>query len=60
MIDKKINVVGKKRHKTSVSNADREIRTLGSTDIAGNSVNLVLGINRLASGKDFSVCIGDR
>ena len=32
----------------------------GSTDNAGNSVNLVSGIIRLPSGRDFSVCTGDR
>ena len=37
-------VIGKKKNQTSVSDADREITTLGSTDNAGNSVNLVSGI----------------
>ena len=40
------NVIGKKNNQTSVSDADREIPTLGSTDNARNSVNLVSGINR--------------
>ena len=31
------NVIGKKNNQTSVSDADREIPTLGSTDNAGNS-----------------------
>ena len=39
----------------SVSNADREIPTLGSTDNAGIEVCLVSGIIRLPSGWDFSV-----
>ena len=51
---------GKKNNQSSVSDADREIPTLGSTDNAGNSVNLLSGIIRLPSGWDFSVCIGDR
>ena len=54
------NVIGKKDNQTSVSDAEREIQTLGSTDNAGNSVNLVTGIIRLQSSWDFSVCIGDR
>ena len=37
----------KKNCQTSVSGADREIPTIGSTDNAGNSVNLVSGIIRL-------------
>ena len=51
-------VIGKKYNQTSVSDADREIPTFGSSDNAGNSVNLVSGIFRLPSGWDFSVCIG--
>ena len=47
---------GKKNNQSSVSNADREIPTLGSTDNARNSVNLVSGIIRLPSRWDFSVC----
>ena len=39
--------------------ADQEIPTLGSTDNAKKSVNLVSDIIRLPSGWDFSVCIGD-
>ena len=38
------NIIGKKNTQTSVSDADREIQTLGSTDNAGNSVNFVSGI----------------
>ena len=34
-----VNVIGKKNNLTSVSDADREIPTLGSTDNAGNAVN---------------------
>ena len=44
------NVMDKKNNQTSVSDADREIPTLGSTDNAGNSVNLVSGIIRLPLG----------
>ena len=54
------NVIGKKNNQISVSDADREIETLGSTDNAGNSANLVSGNIRLPSGWDFSVCIGNR
>ena len=57
MIFKKFNVIGKKNNQTSVFDADREIPTLGSTDNAGNSVNLVSGFIRLPSGWDFFVCI---
>ena len=38
--------MGKKNNQSSVSNADQEIPTLGSTDNAGNSVNLVSSIIR--------------
>ena len=41
-----VNVIGKKNNLTSVSDADREIPTLGLKDNAGNSVNLVSGIIR--------------
>ena len=41
---------GKKNNQTSVSDADREIPTLKSTDNAANSVNLVPGIISLPSG----------
>ena len=53
-------IIGKKNNHSLVSDADREIPILGSTDDAGNSVNLVSGIIRLPSGWDFSVCIGGR
>ena len=43
-------VIDKKNNQTSVFDADREIPTLGSTDNAGNSVNLVSGIIRLPLG----------
>ena len=52
--------IGKKNNHTSISDADREIPTLGSMDNAGNSVNLISGIIHLPSGWDFSVCIGNR
>ena len=39
------NVIGKKNNQTSVSDSDRESLTLGSTNNAGNSVNLVSGIS---------------
>ena len=54
------NVIGKKNIQTLVSDADREILTLGLTNNTRNSVNLVFGIIRLPSGWDFSVCIEDR
>ena len=50
MINTNLNVIGKENNQSSVSDADREIPTLGSTDNAGNSVNLVSGIIRLHSG----------
>ena len=49
--------IGNKNSQSLVYDADREIPTLGSTDNAGNSINLILGIIRLRSGWDFSVCI---
>ena len=49
--------IGKKNNQTSISDADRQIPTLGSTDNAGNEVNSFI---RLPSGWDFSVCIRDR
>ena len=54
------NVLSKKNNQTSTSDAEREIPTIGSTDNAGNSVNLVSGIICLPSGWDFSVCIENR
>ena len=47
-------ITDKKNNQSSVSYADREIPTLGSTDNAGKKVNLVSGIIRLHSGLDFS------
>ena len=44
------NVKSKKNNQTLVSDAYRAIPTLGSTDNAGNSVNLVSGIIRLPAG----------
>ena len=44
------NVIGKKNNQSLVSNAGREIPTLGSTDKAEISVNLVSGIIRLRLG----------
>ena len=52
--------MGKKYNQTLVYGADWEIPTLGSTDNAGNLVNLVSGIIRLLSGWDLFVCIEDR
>ena len=52
--------MGKKKTQSLVSDADREIPTLGSTDNAGNEVNLVSGIIRLPSVWDFSIGIEDR
>ena len=43
------NFIGKKNNQTLVSDADQEIPTLGSTDNAGNEVNLVSGIILLPS-----------
>ena len=37
-------IIGKKNNQSSASDADQEIPTLGSTDNAGNSINLVSGI----------------
>ena len=48
MINK--NDIGTENNQTSVSESDREIPTLGSTDNAGNSVNLVSDITLLPSG----------
>ena len=45
--------------KHRVSDANREIPIVGSTDNAGKSVNLVSGIIGLPLGWDFSACIGD-
>ena len=45
------NVIGKKHNETLVSDADREISTLGSTDNAGSSVNLISGIIVYAHGR---------
>ena len=53
-------LIGKKNNQSLVSDTDRGIPTLGSTDNARNSVNLVSGIIRLPSGWDLSVCIGNR
>ena len=57
MIFNTFYVIGKKNNQTSVSNADREIPTLGSMDNAGNFVS---GIIRLLSGWNFSVCFRGR
>ena len=54
------NVISKIDNRSSVSNVDREILPLGSTDNARNSVNHVSGIICSPSGKDFSVCKGGR
>ena len=54
------NVIGKKNDQTLVSDADREIPSIGSTDNAGNSVNLVSSIICLPSGWDFLIIIEDR
>ena len=45
--------VGKKNNQSSVSDADREIPTRGSTDNAGNSVNFVSGITPFTHGLGF-------
>ena len=51
--------IGKKNNQSWVSDADREIPTLGSIDNVRNKVNLVSGIIHLPSGRDFSVCFRD-
>ena len=45
--------IGKKNNQSSVTDADREITTLGSKDNAGNSVNLISGIIRSPSVWDL-------
>ena len=54
------NVIGKKNNETLVSDADREIPTLGATNNAENSVNLVSSIIQLPSGWDFFIYIEER
>ena len=49
------SIIGKKNNQSSVSDTDLEIPTLGSTDNAGNSVNLVSGIIRLPSDTDLEI-----
>ena len=51
------SIVGKKNNQTSVSDADRKILTLGSTNNTGNSVNIVSAIIRLPSGWDRRLMI---
>ena len=48
-----IQEIGKKNNQSSISDADREMPTLGSTDNAGNSVNLVSGVIRFSLGLGF-------
>ena len=55
MISNTLNAIDKKNNQTLVSDVDQEISTLGSTDNAENSVNLVSGIIRLLLGWGFSV-----
>ena len=54
------SIKGKINNQSSVSDIDRTIIALGSTDNAGNSVNLVSDIFRLPSGWDVSVFIGNQ
>ena len=54
-----LNDIGKKNNQTSVSYAGGEIPTLGSTDNAGNLVNLVSGIIHLPFGLEF-LCLHQR
>ena len=54
-----VNVIGKKDNQTSISDADREISTLESTDNARKSVNLDFGLS-VYPRVGISVCIGDR
>ena len=48
-----------KNNQSTVSDASREIPSLGSTDNAGNSINLVFGIIRLPSKLGF-LCLHRR
>ena len=65
MINNDFNGIGKKNKETSVSDVDREIPTLGSTNYTGNSVNFVsalsvyprIGISRSASETDDRFCL---
>ena len=50
MINNNLDVIGKKIIQSLVSNADLEIPTLGITDIARNTVNLISDIIRVPSG----------
>ena len=59
MVNNNFIVIGKKNKKKSVSDADRGIRALGSTNNAGNSVKLVFGIIRLPWGLGF-LCLNRR
>ena len=47
------NVIGVKKNQTSVSDADREIPTLGSTDDAGNSFPVLSVYHRVGISKRF-------
>ena len=54
------NIIGKKYNQTSVSDADREIRSLGLTDNAGNRVSALsiyprVGISLSASETDEKI-----
>ena len=52
------SIVGKKNNQSSVSDADREIPTLESTDNVRNSVNLVFCIIHFPVGLGF-LCLHD-
>ena len=47
MIKNIFNVIGKKNNQTLVSNEDREISALGSTDNAGNSLPALIVFPRV-------------
>ena len=49
------SIIGKKINQSSVSDADQEIPTIGSTDNAENSVSLISGIIRFSLGVGISL-----
>ena len=53
-------MIGKKNSQLSVSDADQQISTLGSTDNSRNSVDIVSTIICLPLGWDFFFYMGDR
>ena len=53
------SIIGKKINQSLVSDADQEIPTIGSTDNAENSVNLISGIIRFPLGLVY-LCLNQR